>query len=106
MPGVFAAEDVDQGAPQQGRFSAEDAEPAQAQGKFAAEDIQSPENAAPPVPSVRDVMRMSQPWSSRANASAAIDQAGRLPQAPTLPPAQNRLSIPPPHQGTATQEAE
>lgn len=56
--GLFAAEDVDQ-KPSQGMFSAEDAQPAQAQGKFAAEDIQTPENAAPSVPSVRDVMRMS-----------------------------------------------
>src|SRR5579872_531426 len=60
----------------------------------------------PPMPSVRDIMRMSQPWTSRASASAAIDRATSLPAAPTLPPAENRLSIAPPHQGTATQEVE
>src|SRR5579872_6182498 len=95
-------------------FSAEDAQPVAAQGKFSAEDIDfqpeaidfQPEASAPPMPSVRDVMKMSQPWTTRQSASADIDRTTRLPASPTLPAAQNRLSIAPPHQGTATQEVE
>ncbi|HXM62991.1 MAG TPA: 2'-5' RNA ligase family protein [Terriglobales bacterium] len=65
-----------------------------------------PEQPGPPMPSVGSLIQQTQPWTSRASASAQIDQAIRPTPSPVLPPAQNRLSIAPPHQGTATQEVE
>ena len=58
------------------------------------------------MPSVGSLIQQTQPWTSRASASSQMDQATRLAPGPVLPPAQNRLSIAPPHQGTATQEVE
>jgi 2'-5' RNA ligase len=78
MPGLFAAEDVDQGSAS-GRFSATDIESA-SQGKFGAEDI----DAAPPIPSVRDVMRMSgvtAPVQGPQRPNVPMETVGSFPRA-------------------------